>query len=76
MSRNDVLNSMKHNNPAGASMVEISEEELTRVYGGGDVQGETTAPCFYVGYGAYVSSANCAWGAGSVVGLGLSIWKC
>ncbi|MBU8589233.1 mersacidin family lantibiotic [Priestia megaterium] len=30
------------NHPAGAPMVEVSEDELTRVYGGGDVQPETT----------------------------------
>ncbi|MBU8589136.1 mersacidin family lantibiotic [Priestia megaterium] len=42
MSRNQVMEELKMNHPAGAPMVEVSEDELTRVYGGGDVQPETT----------------------------------
>ncbi|MBU8589232.1 mersacidin family lantibiotic [Priestia megaterium] len=45
MSRNQVMEELKMNHPAGAPMVEVSEDELTRVYGGGDVQPETTPLC-------------------------------
>ncbi|MFS0907383.1 mersacidin family lantibiotic, partial [Priestia aryabhattai] len=38
MSRDQVIEESKVNHPAGTAMVEVSEEELTRVYGGGDVQ--------------------------------------
>ncbi|MGF9943035.1 mersacidin family lantibiotic [Priestia megaterium] len=41
MSRNQVMEELKINHPAGAPMVEVSEDELIRVYGGGDVQPET-----------------------------------
>jgi len=41
MNRNQVIEELKVNHPAGTAMVEVSQEELTRVYGGGDVQPET-----------------------------------
>ncbi|WP_412762915.1 hypothetical protein [Priestia megaterium] len=42
MSRNQVIKELGVDHPAGMAMVEVSEEELTRMYGGGDVQPETT----------------------------------
>jgi len=45
MSRNQVMEELKMNHPAGAPMVEVSEDELNRVYGGGDVQPETSFAC-------------------------------
>ncbi|MED4206662.1 mersacidin family lantibiotic [Neobacillus mesonae] len=42
MTRNEVLFSMNNNHPAGDLLVEVSGEELTRVFGGGDVQPDTT----------------------------------
>ncbi|KQU17826.1 mersacidin family lantibiotic [Priestia megaterium] len=62
MSRSQVMEELKMNHPAGAPMVEVSEDELTRVYGGGDVQPETTPGCLYTG--------------GVVIGVTLSLWKC
>ena len=62
MNRNQVIEELKMNHPAGTAMVEVSEEELTRVYGGGDVQPETTTACLYTG--------------GVVIGVTLSLWKC
>ncbi|MFS0907381.1 mersacidin family lantibiotic [Priestia aryabhattai] len=41
MNRNQIVEELKMNHPAGTAMVEVSEEELTRVYGGSDVQSET-----------------------------------
>ncbi|MCM3773830.1 mersacidin family lantibiotic [Priestia aryabhattai] len=41
MNRNQIVEELKMNHPAGTAMVEVSEEELTRVYGGSDVQPET-----------------------------------
>jgi hypothetical protein len=35
------MEELKINHPAGAPIVEVSEDELIRVYGGGDVQPET-----------------------------------
>lgn len=48
MSRKQVLNSLKTDNPAGKSLTVLSEEELIRTQGGGDVQSETT-PTFSAG---------------------------
>ncbi|MBY0097854.1 mersacidin family lantibiotic [Mesobacillus maritimus] len=77
MSRNEILQSMNGNSPAGPSMMEISNEELKKVIGSGDVQGETTTfPCFAVAYYGVQSSVSCAYAAGAVVGVGLSVWKC
>jgi len=42
MDRNQIMEELKMNHPAGAPMVEVSEDELNRVYGGGDVQPETS----------------------------------
>lgn len=77
MSRKDALQAMNANNPAGPSMMEISNEELKKVLGSGDVQGETTTfPCFAVAYYGVQSSVACAYAAGAGVGLALSAWKC
>lgn len=62
MTRNQVLAALKENHPAGEVLVEVSKEELVRVHGGGDVQPETTTPCAYT--------------AGVVIGVTLSLWKC
>ena len=62
MNRNQVIEELKMNHPAGATMVEVSEDELSRVYGGGDVQPETTPACLVTG--------------GVVIGVTLSIWRC
>ncbi|WP_340672927.1 mersacidin family lantibiotic [Bacillus thuringiensis] len=35
---------MKKNHLAGAKLVEVSKDELSRTYSGGDVQPETTPP--------------------------------
>jgi len=61
MSRNQVMEELKMNHPAGAPMVEVSEDELSRVYGGGDVQPETTPACV---------------GAGITVGIAISKLLC
>lgn len=72
MNRYQVLEDMNGNHPAGAKLVEVSAEELARVYGGGDVQAETTPVCAT----AVASSQMCLYGAGVVVGVTLSVWKC
>ncbi|MDR7246982.1 lichenicidin A2 family type 2 lantibiotic [Priestia megaterium] len=61
MNRNQVIEELKMNHPAGTAMVEVSEEELTRVYGGGDVQPETSPLCVTAGLigGYYLSKAIC-----------------
>ncbi|MDA1567894.1 mersacidin family lantibiotic [Bacillus cereus] len=61
MNRNQVIEELAVNHPAGAKLVEVSKDELSRVYGGGDVQPETTPWC-YLG--------------GVAIGVGLSMWKC
>jgi type 2 lantibiotic (TIGR03893 family) len=45
MTRNQVLETIHQNHPSGERLVEVSVEELQRVYGGGDVQPETTTVC-------------------------------
>ncbi|EOO05679.1 MULTISPECIES: mersacidin family lantibiotic [Bacillus] len=45
MNRNQIIEELAVNHPAGAKLVEVSKEELTRVYGGGDVQPETSPAC-------------------------------
>ncbi|EOO05680.1 MULTISPECIES: mersacidin family lantibiotic [Bacillus] len=45
MNRNEVIEELAVNHPAGAKLVEVSKEELTRIYAGGDVQPETTPVC-------------------------------
>ncbi|MCM3773835.1 mersacidin family lantibiotic [Priestia aryabhattai] len=62
MNRNQVIEELKMNHPAGTAMVEVSEEELARVYGGGDVQPETTPAC--------------AIGGGITLGIALSKLLC
>ncbi|MCM3773831.1 mersacidin family lantibiotic [Priestia aryabhattai] len=61
MNRNQVIEELKMNHPAGTAMVEVSEEELTRVYGGGDVQPETSPLCVAGGIiiGIKISKAVC-----------------
>ncbi|PRT15280.1 mersacidin family lantibiotic [Bacillus wiedmannii] len=80
MERMKAMQKVNLSNPAGSSMSEMTFEELTRIHGGGDVQGETTpvtvSSMMCVGIGVEMSSANCAWGAGTVVGGALSYWKC
>ncbi|MED4206661.1 lichenicidin A2 family type 2 lantibiotic [Neobacillus mesonae] len=62
MSRSFALETLAKQQPAGALLVEVSQEELARIQGGGDVQPETTTPCAYT--------------AGVLIGIGLSLWKC
>ncbi|MED4206663.1 lichenicidin A2 family type 2 lantibiotic [Neobacillus mesonae] len=45
MTRTQVLTGLNHNNPAGEVLIEVSTEELAQIYGGGDVQPETTTVC-------------------------------
>lgn len=45
MHRAQVLAEMVTDHPSGSKLVELSREELTKVYGGGDVQPETTPVC-------------------------------
>ncbi|MDR7246980.1 mersacidin family lantibiotic [Priestia megaterium] len=61
MNRNQVIEELKMNHPAGTAMVEVSEEELTRVYGSGDVQPETSPFCVTAGLigGYYLFKAIC-----------------
>ncbi|HDR7736279.1 TPA: mersacidin family lantibiotic [Bacillus thuringiensis] len=64
MTRNQIIEDLKVNHPAGAKLVEVSKDELARIYGGGDVQPESTIAC-----AAGVTIA--AWGAHQ-----LSYWNC
>lgn len=64
--------------PAGDALAGLSEEELLAVYGGGDVQAETTPIC-YTSVTVIPSSAACAGvGAGIVAGVTivLTIKRC
>ncbi|AKR13159.1 type 2 lantibiotic (plasmid) [Bacillus thuringiensis] len=54
MNRNQIIEELAENHPAGAKLVEVSKDELARTYGGGDVQPETTPAC---------GIAIAAWGA-------------
>ncbi|MDZ4599762.1 MULTISPECIES: mersacidin family lantibiotic [Bacillus cereus group] len=58
MNRNQIIEELAANHPAGAKLVEVSKDELARTYGGGDVQPETTPGC---GIAAGITIA--AWGA-------------
>jgi type 2 lantibiotic (TIGR03893 family) len=49
MDRYEILAELAGNHPAGAKLVELSEEELLRVFGGGDVQAETSPACIIGG---------------------------
>ncbi|MBA2871394.1 type 2 lantibiotic (TIGR03893 family) [Anoxybacillus calidus] len=51
MTRNQVLEAIHQNHPSGERLVEVSAEELQRVYGGGDVQPETSPACVTIGIG-------------------------
>lgn len=74
MKRNEAMQKVSMENPAGSLMGELSIEEMTRVQGGGDVQPETTLLCVQVGI--RMSSQKCAYVAGGVVGGAISVWKC
>ncbi|MDI6678280.1 mersacidin family lantibiotic [Bacillus wiedmannii] len=63
MNRTQVIEELAANHPAGAKLVEVSKDELTRVYGGGDVQPETTPACIL-----YIN--------GLTIGLALSKQSC
>lgn len=62
MNRAQVLAGMAVNHPSGSKLVELSQEELMKVYGGGDVQPETTPVC--------------AFGSGVTLGIALSKLFC
>ncbi|HDR7736278.1 mersacidin family lantibiotic [Bacillus cereus] len=62
MTRNQIIEDLKVNHPAGAKLVEVSKDELASVYGGGDVQPETTPLC--------------AVGGGIAFGIGMSKLFC
>lgn len=49
MSRLEVLHSFNQNHPSGEKLAVLSQEELLRVHGGGDVQAETTTICAFGG---------------------------
>ncbi|PZE20045.1 mersacidin family lantibiotic [Paenibacillus xerothermodurans] len=46
MDRMQALEALKHNHPSGAKMVEVSDAELMRTRGGGDVSPEWTPGIF------------------------------
>ncbi|WP_254490162.1 mersacidin family lantibiotic [Bacillus thuringiensis] len=64
MNRNQIIEELAENHPAGAKLVEVSKDELSRTYGGGDVQPESTPACA-------VGVTIAAWGAHK-----LSYWNC
>ncbi|MNH92254.1 hypothetical protein D3C73_448300 [compost metagenome] len=69
MRREEVLATLESINPAGEALVELSQSELSRVYGGADVQPETTPVCA-IGATVAASSSTCAAvGGGIVVGI-------
>ncbi|HDR7736281.1 mersacidin family lantibiotic [Bacillus cereus] len=62
MNRNQVIEELGENHPAGAKLVEVSKDELSSIYGGGDVQPETTPACAIGGgiaLGVALSSLFC-----------------
>lgn len=71
MNRLEALEALQGNHPAGEKMVELSMDELTRTYGGGDVDAEWS-PAIYAGYYALRSSKWCAAGAGAAAGAAFS----
>ncbi|MBK5491882.1 mersacidin family lantibiotic [Bacillus sp. TH13] len=66
MNRNQIIEGLAKNHPAGEKLVEVSKDEITRVYGGGDVQPETTPLCV-----STIWYAN-----GITIGLALSRQSC
>ncbi|MCR8842732.1 mersacidin family lantibiotic [Paenibacillus sp. SC116] len=48
MNRDQILASLHENNPAGSKLVELSKEELERVYGGADMNIMSTPACTIV----------------------------
>lgn len=62
MQRSEILNSFNQNHPSGEKLAVLSQEELLRVHGGGDVQAETTTIC--------------AFGKGVALGASLSLLFC
>ncbi|HBU84666.1 mersacidin family lantibiotic [Paenibacillus sp. UMB7766-LJ446] len=69
MKREDVLNALESANPAGEALVELSHAELSRVFGGGDVQPETTPVCAVAATVAASSATCAAVGGGIAVGV-------
>ncbi|TVX93163.1 mersacidin family lantibiotic [Paenibacillus agilis] len=45
MSRNQILASLHENDPAGSKLIELSKDELERVYGGADMNIMSTPIC-------------------------------
>lgn len=80
MERMKAIQKVSLSNPAGSSMPEMSLEELTRIHGGGDVQGETTPATISsmacVGATIRISSQKCAYAGGSLLGGAISYYKC
>ncbi|AKR13156.1 MULTISPECIES: mersacidin family lantibiotic [Bacillus cereus group] len=66
MNRNQIIEELAENHPAGAKLVEVSKDELSRTYGGGDVQPETSPACAVGG-----AVAGGLWVAHTV-----SYWNC
>ncbi|MCQ4087449.1 mersacidin family lantibiotic [Saccharibacillus sp. JS10] len=69
MKRQDVLNALETVNPAGEALVELSHAELSRVFGGADVQPETTPVCAVAATVAASSATCAAVGGGVAVGV-------
>ncbi|MHA6533183.1 mersacidin family lantibiotic [Paenibacillus sp. BAC0078] len=69
MRREEVLAAFKNVNPAGEALVELSHSELSRVYGGADVQPETTPICAVAATVAASSVTCAAVGGGIVTGV-------
>ena len=80
MKRTEAMQKVSLSNPAGYSIPQLTIEEMARIQGGGDVQGETTpvtmSSMMCVNIGVRMSSQNCAYVAGGVVGGALSVCKC
>lgn len=50
LTRSEIINSYtKNNHPAGEKLNALTEEELARIQGGGDVKPETTTLCAFGG---------------------------
>lgn len=69
MRREEVLAAFENVNPAGEALVELSHSELSRVYGGADVQPETTPVCAIAATVAASSATCAAVGGGIAVGV-------
>ncbi|GAA0407110.1 MULTISPECIES: mersacidin family lantibiotic [Paenibacillus] len=69
MKREDVLSAFNQVHPSGEALVELSHSELSRVYGGADVQPETTPICAVAATVAASSATCAAVGGGIAVGV-------